>query len=51
MPSDVAHLQRQYRAALDEFGRDARGAEPLQASGYFRAKLTQENHIKSSPIP
>ena len=23
----------------------------LQASGYFRAKLTQENHIKSSPIP
>ena len=27
------------------------GTERLQASGYFRAKLTQENHIKSSPIP
>ncbi len=27
------------------------GTECLQASGYFRAKLTQENHIKSSPIP
>jgi uncharacterized protein YbjT (DUF2867 family) len=27
------------------------GTERLQASGYFRAKLTQENYIKSSPIP
>jgi uncharacterized protein YbjT (DUF2867 family) len=27
------------------------GTERLQASGYFRAKLIQENHIKSSPIP
>src|SRR6266542_2118180 len=27
------------------------GTERLQASGYFRGKLTQENHIKSSPIP
>jgi len=27
------------------------GTERLQDSGYFRAKLTQENHIKSSPIP
>jgi len=27
------------------------GTERLQASGYFRAKLAQENLIKSSPIP
>jgi uncharacterized protein YbjT (DUF2867 family) len=27
------------------------GTERLQDSGYFRAKLTQEKHIKSSPIP
>lgn len=27
------------------------GAERLQASGYFRAKLVQENQIKASPIP
>ena len=27
------------------------GTERLQDSGYFRAKLAQENHIKSSPIP
>jgi uncharacterized protein YbjT (DUF2867 family) len=27
------------------------GAERLQASGYFRAKLAQEEQIKSSPIP
>jgi uncharacterized protein YbjT (DUF2867 family) len=27
------------------------GTERLQASGYFRAKLVQENRIKNSPIP
>jgi len=27
------------------------GTERLQASGYFRAKLLQENRIKNSPIP
>jgi uncharacterized protein YbjT (DUF2867 family) len=27
------------------------GTERLQASGYFRAKLVQENLIKASPIP
>jgi uncharacterized protein YbjT (DUF2867 family) len=27
------------------------GSERLQASGYFRAKLAQEEQIKSSPIP
>jgi uncharacterized protein YbjT (DUF2867 family) len=27
------------------------GTERLQTSGYFRAKLAQENHIKTSPIP
>jgi uncharacterized protein YbjT (DUF2867 family) len=27
------------------------GTERLQESGYFRAKLVQENRIKSSPIP
>jgi uncharacterized protein YbjT (DUF2867 family) len=27
------------------------GTERLQASGYFRAKLAQENHIKNAPIP
>src|SRR5262249_57214798 len=27
------------------------GTERLQESGYFRAKLAQENIIKSSPIP
>src|SRR5215475_12407119 len=27
------------------------GTERMQASGYFRAKLVQENLIKSSPIP
>lgn len=27
------------------------GIERLQASGYFRAKLAQENHIKDTPIP
>jgi uncharacterized protein YbjT (DUF2867 family) len=27
------------------------GTDRLQGSGYFRAKLAQEQHIKSSPIP
>jgi uncharacterized protein YbjT (DUF2867 family) len=27
------------------------GTERLQDSGYFRAKLAQEGHIKSSPVP
>jgi uncharacterized protein YbjT (DUF2867 family) len=27
------------------------GTERLQASGYFRAKLAQEGHVKSSPVP
>jgi uncharacterized protein YbjT (DUF2867 family) len=27
------------------------GTDRLQDSGYFRAKLAQENHVKSSPIP
>jgi uncharacterized protein YbjT (DUF2867 family) len=27
------------------------GTEQLQESGYFRAKMVQENLIKASPIP